>query len=319
MGDISQGGVQVITGQQDFKMAARRFASGVTVVTTRLDDDTVHGLTVSSFASLSLNPLLVTVSLLAESRMLEFVRRSGHFAISILAEHQQDVSGYFSQRGREPQVSMFEGIASDVQVTGAPVIADAAAYFDCTVHEIIPGGDHEILVGSVVASGGSQAKPLLYFDGGYRSLPDLADSMQVQVRLAGLEAEEIAQTQTALDPAVAALAAEHATDEDIRVLRALLDEESAAFDDQERFTALGMQFHVAIAQASGNRFLHASLEAMRRERQALFAPRNEVAKAQRSHDFHCRVVEAIEARDPEAARAVMAAHVGVIGERLRAG
>ncbi|QTX04388.1 flavin reductase [Agromyces archimandritae] len=319
MSDHSPGAMAAT--QDGFKQAARRFASGVTVVTTRLDDDTVHGITVSSFASLSINPLLITVSLMSESRMLGLVKDSQRFAVSILGEDQQDVSAYFATRGRPEAKGGFDGIRTVAGITGSPIVDGAVAYFDCEVHEIVAGGDHEILVGSVVATGGSSGKPLLYYDGDYRSLPGdddrLADGVRMQVRLAGLETGEILETQSAMDPAVAALAAAHATAEDLEELQRLLDEEAAAIGDQVGFTRVGMDFHVALAKASKNRFLHASLEALQRERQLLFAPRNEIAKSHRSHDYHLRLVDAIAAGDPQAARALMAEHVGVIGEGLQ--
>jgi flavin reductase (DIM6/NTAB) family NADH-FMN oxidoreductase RutF len=89
-----------------FRQAAGRFASGVTVVTTRASQGH-YGVTVSSFASLSLNPLLVAVSINRSSPFLEYVRSAEAFAVSVLASDQQQVAAYFAARGRTPEPAGF--------------------------------------------------------------------------------------------------------------------------------------------------------------------------------------------------------------------
>jgi flavin reductase (DIM6/NTAB) family NADH-FMN oxidoreductase RutF len=84
-----------------FRQAAGRFASGVTVVTT-LASEGAYGVTVSSFASLSLNPLLVTVSINRSSPFLEYVRSAEAFAVSVLASDQQQVAVTFPHGGVRP-------------------------------------------------------------------------------------------------------------------------------------------------------------------------------------------------------------------------
>ena len=100
-----------------FRHAARHFASGVTVVTTRASEG-AYGMTVSSFASLSLNPLLVTVSIKRSSPLLGYVRSADAFAVSVLASDQQRVAEYFAVRGRTPQPDGFCDSADHDQADG---------------------------------------------------------------------------------------------------------------------------------------------------------------------------------------------------------
>ncbi len=100
-----------------FRHAAGHFASGVTVVTTRASEGT-YGITVSSFASLSLNPLLVTVSIKRSSPLLGYVRSAEAFAVSVLASDQQQVAEYFATRGRTPAAGRFCDSADHDQANG---------------------------------------------------------------------------------------------------------------------------------------------------------------------------------------------------------
>jgi flavin reductase (DIM6/NTAB) family NADH-FMN oxidoreductase RutF len=107
-----------------FRQAAGRFASGVTVVSTEAPEG-VYGLTVSSFASLSLNPLLVTVSVNRSSAPLGYVRAVQAFAVSVLASDQQQIARYFATPGRTPEPAGFSTVSTTAQQTGAPITASA--------------------------------------------------------------------------------------------------------------------------------------------------------------------------------------------------
>ena len=153
----------------DFKGALASWSAGVTVVTTR-HDGLVYGLTVSSFSSLSLDPRLIMVCFANSNRILDMVRESKTFAVSILAEDQSAISNWFSRTGREP-VESFEEFTTIEWHTGSPIIAGAVAHLDCELDSLIPGGDHTIATGRVVgASYDSNLKPLMYYRRGYRKL-----------------------------------------------------------------------------------------------------------------------------------------------------
>jgi len=160
---------------EDFRGALASWASGVTVVTTARDG-LVYGVTVSSFASLSLDPPLITVSLANTNYLPSLVEASGHFGVSILAGDQQRISEYFSSPGRRPQPAFPEGLLARSWRTGSPLIEGAAAQVDCELEQTVPGGDHTIVIGRVVAARSDPAKPpLLYFRRGYRSLKEDGD------------------------------------------------------------------------------------------------------------------------------------------------
>ena len=154
---------------EDFKGALGSWAAGVTVVTTK-HDNMVYGITVSSFSSLSVDPLLVLVCLADSNRLPAMIRDSKHFAISILAEGQDQISSWFSKSGREP-VQHFEDFGTVEWHTGSPIITGSVAHLDCELFQAVPGGDHTIMIGKVAgAAFDPTKKPLIYYRRGYRSL-----------------------------------------------------------------------------------------------------------------------------------------------------
>ncbi len=153
----------------DFKGALGSWAAGVTVVTTK-HDGVVYGITVSSFSSLSIDPLLVLVCLADSNRLPRMIADSGRFGVSILAAGQDAISAWFAKSGRDP-VDRFEDFATVTMETGSPLIADAIAHIDCEVDRLVPGGDHTIAIGRVLGAAYDPAlKPLIYYRRGYRDL-----------------------------------------------------------------------------------------------------------------------------------------------------
>lgn len=153
----------------DFKGALSSWASGVSVVTTR-DGNLVYGITVSSFSSLSVDPLLVIVCLANSNRIGQMVQDSGAFAVNILASDQEELARYFASAGRVP-VEAFDEIPVTALNTGSPLLEGAIAHLDCRLHSAIPGGDHTIAVGEVVAASyHEELAPLLYFRRRYHTL-----------------------------------------------------------------------------------------------------------------------------------------------------
>ncbi len=142
------------------------FATGVTVMTACAADGRPVGVTVNSFASVSLDPPLVLWSLGRQSEYLAVFETSSHFAVNVLAADQLDLSLRFSQTAREN----FVDIEWQTGAGGAPLLAGCCAWFECRSETRHPGGDHLILVGRV-ENIRRQAKPPLIFHGGlYRSL-----------------------------------------------------------------------------------------------------------------------------------------------------
>lgn len=158
---------------EDFKSALGSWAAGVTIVTTRGTDNQVYGLTVSSFASLSMDPLLILVCIQNSNVLVDMVNTSGHFGVSILAVGQEDISTFFAKSGREP-VTSYDQFDMEEWHTGSPLVSGAIAQLDCELHEAVPGGDHTIFVGRVVGAAATPDKePLIYYRRGYRKLTDI--------------------------------------------------------------------------------------------------------------------------------------------------
>lgn len=133
-----------------FRSALAQWPSGVGVVTTVIDGQR-HGMTASSFSSVSLNPPLVSVCLGVHLPSHALVERAGVFAISFLGRGQAGIGQRFA--GMRPEVTdRFAGLDWAHAETGCPVLANATAWLDCRVVHAYPGGDHTIFVGEVLAA-----------------------------------------------------------------------------------------------------------------------------------------------------------------------
>ena len=157
------------TDPESLRTILRQWASGVTVVTSA-DGDELHGMTVSSFASASLEPPLVLICLERSTRTHELVSRTGVFAISILSTDQQDISDLFA--GRIPdEGDRLANVPYRLAPTGSPVIEGCLGFLDCTLVAHHEAGTHSVFVGEVEAGELlEQGQPLIYFDRDYRTL-----------------------------------------------------------------------------------------------------------------------------------------------------
>ncbi|HSJ65645.1 MAG TPA: flavin reductase family protein [Gemmatimonadaceae bacterium] len=152
--------------QATFRSVLGRFASGVTIITVR-DGDVDHGMTASAFCSLSLDPPLTLVCVDRSTRMHELLTVAEAYAVSLLASHQEAISRRFAE---PPDDTRFDGIGFDRGVTGAPLLHEALAHVECEVVDRHAGGDHTIIIGRVIAADAWDARPLLYYRGGYAEL-----------------------------------------------------------------------------------------------------------------------------------------------------
>ncbi|GGF31723.1 flavin reductase family protein [Subtercola lobariae] len=128
----------------------------VTVVTTANDGVPV-GTTVSSFASLSLDPPLVTVAFDRASKALEAIRVAGSFGINLLGHAQADLARLFATR----EVDRFAQTEWHFE-NGLPRLAGAAGWLECDVYDAVEGGDHILLIGHVVDASHAELPPLVY-------------------------------------------------------------------------------------------------------------------------------------------------------------
>jgi len=139
------------------------FVSGIVVVTATGDDGPA-GFTCQSFASLSLDPPLITFSPARTSTTWPRIRRAGAFCVNVLAADHQELSAGFARSGADK----FAGVNWRAAPSGAPILEGVSAWIDCTLWNEYDGGDHTIVVGRVHDLGATPDRlPLLYYRGTY--------------------------------------------------------------------------------------------------------------------------------------------------------
>lgn len=153
----------------EYRHVVSRYATGITVVSTVVDGRR-HGLTVNSFTSLSLDPLLAMFACELDAALHEPLIRAGVWAVSVLAAGQQPAAAYFATREQPGSAAdQFDGWPSRPgPVTGAPLLDGALAWLEFRTWKTYDGGDHTIVVGEVVSIEiGADESPLLYFRSDY--------------------------------------------------------------------------------------------------------------------------------------------------------
>jgi flavin reductase (DIM6/NTAB) family NADH-FMN oxidoreductase RutF len=160
----------MLVDPEALRLVLRSWATGVTVVATALEGAR-HGMTVSSFTSVSLDPPLVLVSLERATHTHRMLEESGCFAVTVLGEGQQAISDRFA--GRQPEgEDRFAGLETFTLASGAPFINGGLAFFDCRVVSTYQAGTQTVFIGEVLAvqGGDASAAPLLYHDRDYHQL-----------------------------------------------------------------------------------------------------------------------------------------------------
>jgi flavin reductase ActVB len=150
----------------EFRRACGRFATGVTIATALDRQGGPHGLTVSSFTSVSLEPPLVLICLGHAVTVVDIFREATHFGINVLAADQQHLSERFARKGAD----RFDGLEWERGQTGVPLIPGALAHMECKVRDRVKSGDHDIFIGEMVHASASDGDPLLHFVGRYREI-----------------------------------------------------------------------------------------------------------------------------------------------------
>lgn len=148
-----------------FRHGLGHLATGVTVITTRDADDKPYGLTISSFASLSLDPPLVQWSIKVSSYSFPIFEAADHFAVNILAHDQEEVSRNFCK-----PIDRFATVDWEQGLAGLPLIRGAVAWLECAREEILTGGDHAIIIGRVLRLQTFDQMPLLHWRGQYAAI-----------------------------------------------------------------------------------------------------------------------------------------------------
>lgn len=143
-----------------FRTSVSRFATGIAIVSCRDEHGQPHGMTISSFTSISLEPPTVLVSL-RPGRTHARIRQQGRYGVSILGAEQESWSRHFSGH---PQPEAEPVWANTVHV---PVLRDALAWFECQVDELLQVHDHTLFVARVTACGHASGAPLMFFASSY--------------------------------------------------------------------------------------------------------------------------------------------------------
>jgi flavin reductase (DIM6/NTAB) family NADH-FMN oxidoreductase RutF len=155
--------------EREFRKALGHFATGVAIVGANVQGQLL-GSTISSFNSVSLTPPLVLFSLARSALGLAQWHAAECYGITILAEHQGELSNRFARTGGDK----WKDLHVEVMENGSPLLSDWLAYFECQAYARHDGGDHEIFIGRVLdfryRSQGKEPRPLVFYGGKYRWL-----------------------------------------------------------------------------------------------------------------------------------------------------
>jgi flavin reductase (DIM6/NTAB) family NADH-FMN oxidoreductase RutF len=149
-----------------FRAVLGRFATGVTVITARDAEGTPHGMTVSAFSSLSLDPPLVLVCIANDATMAPVIATATSFAANILSDGQEALSRRFAGKSDD----RFSDIGVRESALNDPVLDGVLGWLSCRIVARHPAGDHVIVIGQVEQAEARDGRPLLYYRGGYATL-----------------------------------------------------------------------------------------------------------------------------------------------------
>jgi len=292
-----------------FRQLLGSFPTGVAVITTCGPDGRPAGLTCNSFSSVSLEPPLVLFSLRKASRLLETFMQAKGFAINLLSQGQDAISGRFASSKIEDK---FEGVDWQPGELGMPVLHDRLASFECAIYACHEAGDHYIFIGEVKhMQAGSSEPALVFYKGAYMMLAESLRKLVVEGRLGQDDIDEAYRT---LYGNLLRLACERASDAEI-------DGVEAAVADMERLpdTATLAQriestsrFFAAIAAAAHNEALLLMAQTMAnvlRERMThvlTVRPRPDLFPLRRA------IVSSLRQRDGDGAAAALAVLIATL-------
>ncbi|HUB53209.1 MAG TPA: flavin reductase family protein [Terracidiphilus sp.] len=151
---------------RQFRRVCSRFASGVTIISVIDSSGVPHGMTASSFTSVSLNPPLILICVNSGTRFLEACNSAEHFGVNVLGEAQRALSERFAGSGYD----RFDGVTWNPGATGVPLFPGVLATMECARYGSYIAGDHEILIGKVLHATWREGEPLIHFGSQYRAL-----------------------------------------------------------------------------------------------------------------------------------------------------
>lgn len=155
------------TAEVSFRRVMSRFPTGVTIVATNDPDGAPIGLTVNAFTSVSLEPPLVLVCIGHTSSSHGRLIEGEGFSVNVLSVSQSAIAVRFAS---EPSGGRFDEVSWRAGPSGHPLISGAASWMECTLEEVLPGGDHSILVGRAEAFGVGHDPPMVFCEGAFGSV-----------------------------------------------------------------------------------------------------------------------------------------------------
>jgi flavin reductase (DIM6/NTAB) family NADH-FMN oxidoreductase RutF len=166
LGRVNSWQYRSLVDAASFRTVLGHSPTAVSVVTTRDADGCNHGITVSSYASLSLDPPLVLACIDRRARIHQVLCSATSFSISVLNAEQECVARRFASHSDD----RFSGIASSQGCSGNVLITDALAHLECELVDRHEAGDHSIIIGAVKFARARAGRPLLHFRGAYTEL-----------------------------------------------------------------------------------------------------------------------------------------------------
>jgi len=149
---------------EEFRAAMGSWPSGVTIVTSRAGDQ-IHGMTVSDFSGVSLDPPLALVCAATNSVTTGLMKEGKCFAVNVLRSDQDALSNRFASK--KDEFKRFEGVETYEGTTGAPLLREALVNLDCRIVALHDAGDHVLCVGEIEHVQINEGEPLVFFRGGY--------------------------------------------------------------------------------------------------------------------------------------------------------
>jgi flavin reductase len=156
-----------------FRLVMRNIASSVAVITVE-HEGRKHGMTATAVCSVSAAPPTILIVVNRSARTHPIISEARRFTVNILAVHQAELAGRFSEKHPAP----FEGIGHRDGIHGGPILEGAAAYVECEIRAEMQAGSHTIFVGAVMGGDATKSAPLLYHEGEYKSLAGRASEAE---------------------------------------------------------------------------------------------------------------------------------------------
>lgn len=159
-----------------FKAIMGSYPTGVTIVTTMDRNQKPVGMTVNSFTSVSLEPLMVLWCIDHRASTYDVFKQAPRFAVHVLAAEQKELCMRFAQKG----IDRFSGVSWYISEHGLPILPDVMGILECDQVQQAEAGDHSILIGQVISLQKFDKEPLVYFRRHVGSLQALADAVSTK-------------------------------------------------------------------------------------------------------------------------------------------